>query len=420
MQKRRQIIIGSGTAGLAALKQLRKAGCDDEVAVVTMEKHAPYSPMSLPYVVSGKVKATDIGMVPEGFFDAMAATLVREKQVTGVLPKERKVLYKDGKSEHYDRLLIATGSDPIVPPVVAGAGGMGFHVMDDCLALMGELKGKKRITLVGAGLVAMELAAALAERGREITVIAPRERILRSYFDEEASGRIADLFAASGVKINLSWGEAVAAEKTGAEIRVSFSNGGTVETDILLACIGVKPRVSFLKGSGIKTRGGIVVDRGMRSNVPEILAAGDAAEAVDFFTGRTGFNPILPNAVDQGKIAGSTMAGNEAAYPGSLAMNVFNFFGHLATSIGRTVPAEGDDVLVERANGRYGKLICSGERLLGAAFLDADIDAGVIHYLIKKGIELGKHRERLLASPREVGLWLMSEAEKKDTLSMEE
>lgn len=297
---------------------------------------------------------------------------------------------------------------------------MGFHVMDDCVALMEKLKGKKKIALVGAGLVAMELAAALTEKGHEVTVIAPRERILRSYFDQEAAGRIADLFAASGVRVNLNWGEAVGAEQSGTGVRVSFSGGGSVETEILLACIGVRARVSFLRGSGVEVRSGIVVDRRMRTNIPNILAAGDAAEAVDFFTGRTAFNPILPNAVSQGRIAGSTMAGEEAEYAGSLPMNVFNFFGHLAASIGKTVPSEGDDVLVERGNGRYGKLICHGERLLGAAFLDTDMDAGVIHYLVRKGTGIGGYRDRLLASPREVGLWLMNEAEKSETISKEE
>lgn len=420
MEKRRQIIIGSGTAGIAALRQLRKAGCDDDVTVLTMERHAPYSPMSLPYVVSEKVRESDIRMVPDAFFDRMGATLVRERLVTAVVPGEQRVLYEGGQSDHYDRLLIASGSDPVVPPVVSGVGGTGFHVMDDCAALMEKLKGKRKITLVGAGLVAMELAAALKEKGHEITVIAPRERILRSYFDLEAAGRIADLFAGSGVKINLNWGEAVGAERSGTEIQVRFSGGGVVESEILLACIGVKARVSFLRGSGIEVRSGIVVDRRMRTNIPNILAAGDAAEAVDFFTGRTAFSPILPNAVSQGRIAGSTMAGEEAEYAGSLPMNVFNFFGHLATSIGKTVPSEGDDVLIGRRNGGYGKIICNGDRLLGAAFLDTDIDAGAIHYLIRKGIGIGRHRDRLLASPREIGLWLMNEAEKSETISKEE
>ncbi|OGP53430.1 MAG: hypothetical protein A2Y65_06995 [Deltaproteobacteria bacterium RBG_13_52_11] len=420
MKKKRHIIIGSGAAALSALKQMRKAGCEDAVTVLTMEDYPPYSPMSLPYVVSDKVKQADIQMVPDGFFDHMNATFTRGRKVVGIAPGEQRVLYNNGKGDSYDSLLIATGSDPFVPSILKKAGGIGFHVMDDCLALIQQLKARKKATILGAGLVAMELAAALKEKGNEVQVIAPRERILRNYFDIEASRRIIDLFADSGTAVNVNWGEATAAEQSGNEIKVRFNQDKALETEILLVCIGVKPRVSFLAGSGIDISEGVVVDRQMRTNIPNIFAAGDAAEAVDFFTGQRGLNPIVPNAVSQGKIAGSTMAGEKAEYEGWLPMNTFNFFGHLATSIGKTVPSKGDDALVEKDNGYYKKIICRDGKLLGAAFLDTDIDAGVIQYLIRKRTEIGRYKDILLHAPREVGLWLMNEAEKHETISKEE
>jgi phenylglyoxylate dehydrogenase epsilon subunit len=422
LKKKKHVIIGSGTAALSALKQLRKTGCDDDVTLLTMEKYPPYSPMSLPYIVSGRVNESDIRMVPDGFFDRMNATLIREQKVVGISPRERQVLYKNGTSDYYDRLLIATGSDPIVPSLLQEAGGRGFHVMDDCLALIQQLKKKRNFTILGAGLVAMELAAALKEKGKEVTVIAPRERILRAYFDIEASSRIIELFAEAGVAVHVNWGEATAAERDGNGIKISFSRDKTIETEILLVCLGVQPRVSFLAGSGIDVGRGVVVDRQMRANIPHIFAAGDVAEAADFFTGQNGFNPILPNAVSQGKVAGSAMADQPAEYEGWLPMNTFNFFGHLATSIGKTVPSEGDEVLIENdtSNGYYRKIIYSEGRLLGAAFLDTDVDAGVIQYLIRKRTEIGNYKEMLVRLPREVSLWLMNEAEKRATLSMEE
>lgn len=416
------MIIGSGTAALSALKQLRKTGCDDDVTLLTMENYPPYSPMSLPFLISERVHASDIQMVPDGFFDQMNATLIRDKKVIGISPKEQHVLYGNGRNDYYDQLLIATGSDPIVPPLLQKAGGVGFHVMDDCLALMQQLKKQQHVTILGAGLVAMELAAALKEKGKEVTVIAPRERILRAYFDMEASSRIIELFAKAGVSVNLNWGEATAAERSANGIKISFSRDKSIETEIFLVCIGVQPRVSFLAGSGIDVVRGVTVDRQMRTNIPNIFAAGDVAEAADFFTGRNGFNPILPNAVSQGKVAGSAMGGQDAEYEGWLPMNTFNFFGHLATSIGKTVPSEGDEMLIEHdtGNGYYRKIICNDGKLLGAAFLDTDIDGGVIQYLIRKRTAIDNYKEMLVRLPREVGLWLMNEAEKRATLSMEE
>lgn len=419
MKKRKQIIIGSGTAALSALKQIRKAGCDDEVFVLTMENYAPYSPMSLPYVVSERVTGQAIQMVPGNFFDLMGATFLKEAKVTSIVPSEKKIVLDGGKSMAYDRLLIASGSDPIIPDIARSVGGMGFHVMDDCLSLIKHLNGKKKIVILGAGLVAMEMAAALREKNHEIVVIAPRERVLRNYFDIEASGRIISLFESQGVTIHLNWGELIQAERAGSSVGMRFGNGGTISADILLSCIGVKARTSFLAGSGIEIGQGVKVDRQMKTNIPDIFAAGDVAEAADFFSGRQGVNPILPSAVGQGKTAGTNMADQESVYEGWLSMNTFNFFGHLATSVGKTVPDEGDEVLVTK-NGDYRKVISREGRLLGASFLDTDIDAGVIQYLIRRGVILGRYKDALLEVPREVAFWLMHEAEESDTITKEE
>jgi hypothetical protein len=113
------------------------------------------------------------------------------------------------------------------------------------------------------------------------------------------------------------------------------------------------------------------------------------------------------------------MADQESVYEGWFSMNTFNFFGHLATSVGKTVPDAGDDVLVKK-NGDYRKIVCREGRLLGAAFLDTDVDAGVIQYLIRRGVDLGKYKDALLETPREVAFWLMQEAEKADTITKEE
>lgn len=420
MAKKKQVIVGSGTAALNALRQIRKAGCDDEVDVVTMEKHAPYSPMSLPYVVLGKMTVRDIQMVPDTFFNEMNATFVQDRKVVSIQPGTQSLLFEDGGKEHYDRLLIATGSDPIVPSVLKAAGAMGFHVMDDYFALAGQLSGKKRITIVGAGLVGMEMAAALAEKGHEVTVIAPRERILRSYFDASAAERIGGIFAASGVAVKLQWGEAAKAERQGGAIKVGFTGGNEIEADVVLACLGVKPRTAFLQESGVGVNEGIVVDRRMSTNVANIFAAGDVAETFDFFSGGSTVNPILPSASAQGKVAGDNMAGKTSEYEGSLGMNAFNFFGHLAFSIGKVRAAKGDDALDATRNGSIARLVFTGDALSGASFLDTDVEAGVIQYLIRKRVPIGKYRETLLAQPREVGYWLMNEAEKRETVSKEE
>jgi len=337
-----------------------------------------------------------------------------------VSPETGNLLFEDGTVEHYDRLLIATGSEPIVPPVMRQAGAMGFHVMDDYITLSGQLTETKRVVLVGAGLVAMELAASLANKVHQVTVVAPRERVLRNYFDIEGSERIIDLFTASGVSVKLRWGEAVKAERGSETTVLRFSQGNEIEADLVLACLGVEPRIAFVRGSGIAINRGVVVDRRMGTNVPDIFAAGDVAEAFDFLSGESGVNPILPSAAAQGKVAGDNMADKASSYEGSLSMNAFNFFDHLAFSIGKVAASEGDEILGAKRNGSMARLVFTGDVLTGASFLDADVEAGVIQYLIRNKVGIGKHREKLLEAPGEVGYWLMNEAEKSRTMSKEE
>jgi NAD(P)H-nitrite reductase large subunit len=418
--KRRQVIVGSGAAALAALKQLRNAGCDDEVRVLTMESCAPYSPMSLPYLISGRVTESDIRMVPDDFFDRMNAIFMRDRKVVAVEPKGQRVVYEDGGTDRYDRLLLATGSEPILPPLLKDAGSRGFHIMDDYIALEGQLRERKRIMIVGAGLVAMELAAALAPQGHTVTVVAPRERILRAYFDQEAGQRIMNLFTAAGVSVNLKWGEAESAERHGDEVRVRFVEGRYVDAEIVLACLGVKARTAFLDGSGIAVNGGIAVDRQMRTSIPNIFAAGDVAEGHDFFSGRRKTSPILPSAAAQGKIAGDSMADRASEYEGSLPMNAFSFLGHFALSIGKAAASDVEAVVSSSPNGSYARLVFAGEVLIGASFLDVEVEAGVFQYLIRKKVPVGHYREMLIQRPREIGFWLMNEAERRETVSREE
>ena len=224
LKKKKHLIIGCGTAALNALKQIRKVSREDNVTLVTMENYPPYSPMSLPYLISGRVNQSNIQMVPDDFFDQMNARLLKNKRVVSVDPRDQKVSYDNGENEPFDSLLIATGSDPIVPPILRRAGGFGFHTMDDCLNLIQQIEGGKRITILGAGLVALELAVALKEKGNEVAVIAPRERILRRYFDIEESRLMISLFGDRGIAINLNWGEPIAAQKSKNDICSPFQS----------------------------------------------------------------------------------------------------------------------------------------------------------------------------------------------------
>ncbi|HUT73199.1 MAG TPA: FAD-dependent oxidoreductase [Desulfatiglandales bacterium] len=423
MERKKHIIIGCGTAGLSALKQLRKVNTEDHVTLVTMESHRPYSPTSLPYIISGKISKPDIPMVMDDFFEQMNAEWGRGKRVTSIDPKKCEVVYNSHSSDSYDSLLIATGSEPIRPSLPGLDHKQVFYLrtLDDAAALMNQMDCSRTAVILGAGLIGMHVAQCLAAKGIQVMVVEMLPRIVPAYFDPDASLMIQRVLEKHGVRFFTdSRATGVAWAHTGVE--VSLDGGDVVQADLLLVAAGVRPRTGFLKGSGIEIRDGITVNSEMRTNVSNIFAAGDVAEARSFLTGKKGLNPILPNAAWQGKVAGSNMAGQKMEYDGWLPMNTFNYFDHLAVSIGKAVPSEGDEALVETDadDGYYRKIICTEDRMTGAAFLDTHVNAGVFQYLIRQKVPIGKHRKRLLAAPRETGLWLMHQAEKKATISREE
>ena len=415
-------MIGCGSAALSALKQIRKLGSEDEVKLVTMENYAPYSPMSLPYLLSGKKKESEIYLTEHNFFDDMKATLITGRRVDGIVPGDKSVIFDNGERESFDTLLIATGSQPVRPQIkgLEGANFLGFHTLDDYHEMIDQLREGSEVAVLGAGLVGMEVASALSERGYKVTVLEKEKGVLPLSFDQAVGGYISQIYSEHHVDIFLSK-EVSEIRNASKKREIVCADGDVFQADLLVCCVGVTSRVSMLDGSGIETNRGIWVDNRMSTNIDGIYSAGDVAEAPDFFTGKNGLSPILPSAVDQGKIAGSNMIGEKAFYDGWLSMNLYNFFGHLAVSIGDFISANGDEVLTERDDDKrkYGKIVCRDNRLVGANFFNIDLDGGVLQYLLRNRVHVGSSKGQLLEQPKEVSLGLLHEAEKRSTLSLE-
>lgn len=420
MAKRKHLIIGCGAAAFAAVQKIRSLSSEDEVVMVTRESHLPYSLAALPYLVSGKIKEADLWLADEDYLGKMKCSLVKGKEVTGVHPQRKQVSYKDGGQESYDNLLIASGSKPVGLSIkgLEEVGFATFHTLDDYRGLKQQLTGKKDVAIYGGGLVAIELAIALLEAGYGVKLIV-RSRILRGYFDQQAGDMIDDILTGHGAQI-YKGSTIKELKKSRNGVEIALSSGNAVDTDIIAIALGVRPSAPFLEGSGVKTGDGVLVNRKMMTNLEGIYAAGDVAESPDFLTGNPGLNPILPSAIEQGTVAGSNMAGEEMEYEGWLPMNILCFFGHRAFSIGTL---DGDEYQILKASDaqkkQYKKLAYKDGKLVGASFMDVDLFPGVLQYLIRKKIDLGQHAELLFQKPKEISTWLMLEAERKETLSLE-
>ncbi len=419
---RKHLIIGCGSAALSALEKIRSIAPDDQIRLVTREDCSPYSPTALPYLLSGRIDEEALWMRPKGFFEGLNSTLAKGKEVTQLSPAAKEVAFSDGTRESYDNLLIATGSEPVRPPIkgLDEAGFMGFRSMEDYRALESRLEGKKRVAVLGGGLIGMEVAIALLETGRQVHIVEKETRLLPLYFDAQAEGLIREVFQREGAQLHTGL-EAREVRKLNGVVDVGLSDGSSIQADLLVTAVGVRAKTAFLSSSGVKLNRGIVVDDRMQTSVLDIYAAGDVAEAPGFF-GEVGLNPILPSAVAQGKAAGAAMAGKPEAYERWIPMNVFNFFGCTGFSVGTPMPAGAEFETIsssDTVNKNYGRLVLKDGRLVGAMFLNVAADPGIFGYLMRRKIDIGAFRQALLEKPREVSRHLMIAAEKKDSAVVE-
>ena len=409
---KKHLIIGCGTAALSAAKKIRSMNRDDQIRLVTKEHTFPYSPAALPYLLSGRLKEGNLWLADDSLLHELGFQLEKSKELVGVIPENKEVIYRDGGRESFDTLLIATGSDATRPPI-KGLDPEKFaclHTYEDCQKLLTRLNGKKEVTVYGGGMVALETATALIERGLRVRIVV-RSRIARGYFDEEVGTFIEGVLRQKGAEICA--GNKIE-ETHGKKDRteVVLSDGRSLQTDLLINCIGVEPRMNYLKGTGILTRRGVLVDKQLRTNLPDIYAAGDVAEAHDFFSGQVGVNAIAPTAIQQGKVAGANMAGEETEDKGWIPMNVFRFFGHTTFSIGLSSQSSSQILKHKDKADVYKELVILENRLVGARFIDAEVDPGIFRYLMEEKVDVGLYKDVLLERPREMSRWLAMQAER--------
>ncbi|MBI4627605.1 MAG: FAD-dependent oxidoreductase [Candidatus Rokubacteria bacterium] len=413
---RHHVIVGAGTAGLSAVEAIRRASPDDAVTILSAEPDPPYSPTVLPHLLAGRIDEGRIALRPESFFVRGRCRLRLGAAVGGLDADRRRVRLADGAALGYDTLLLASGSEPLRPALdnPNAVEVLAFTRLADLRALRARLADGCRVAVLGAGLIGMELAEALVHLGRgvRVTVIEQERQVLPRSFDGRLAREIAALFESRGVALQLGR-RAVALERAGAGAgaALTLSDGGAVGADLVVACVGVRPRAGFLAGAGLATARGVLVDRRMATSLPGVFAAGDVAEgpAAD---GTPGLNPVLPTAAGQGRVAGANMAGRSAEHEGWLPANVFNFFGRVAMSVGATEAGPGVTDFARAEGAARGRLLFAGARLVGASFVGVAADPGALGWLIREGVPARDHAELLLARPVEAARWLAARSQR--------
>lgn len=416
MQRTHYLIVGASHAALSALHAIRLHDSEGDVTLLTRDDSLPYSPTVLPYVVSGRSDPGRVFLRDENYFAEHKVNYLRGAKVRKVNAGANAVELADGSQIGFDKLLLATGAAPLLP-AIPGLAGLKYHVLRtlaDALALRAALPQVKRAVVLGGGLIGMHAAENLAKGGVAVSVVELQPHVLSGYFDAEASAIIESVFAANSVRL-LTGASVASVAAQGAGCRATLANGAVLEADLLLVATGVAPVTDFLEGSGVATERGVLVDEHMRTNVANIWAAGDVAQARGFFTHDRIVNGILPDAVDQGRIAGMAMAEDPGSktYAGGMPLNTYSFFGQQAVSVGvheGALEPAGVEVQkqVDAEAKRYLKIVLKDDRLAGIFGVNAAFDPGIMWELILRAIDLGEEKLAFLRSPQDTARALMS------------
>jgi NADPH-dependent 2,4-dienoyl-CoA reductase/sulfur reductase-like enzyme len=416
------VILGAGPAGVIAAETIRKHAPGDTITLVGDEPDAPYSRMAIPYLLIGNIDERGTYLrKSDAHFDELCITQVKAK-VTRVDSAGKTVHLDNGKSLSFDKLLIATGSHPVRPPI-AGMDLPGVHpcwTLEDARAIQALAQPGARVLQMGAGFIGCIIMESLAARGVKLSVVEMGDRMVPRMMGPVAGGMIRDWCEAKGVQVFT--GTKVEAISQGAEqgllgklaaavglgsddasgaLQVRLSNGQTVEADLVISATGVRPAIGFLKDSGITCLQGVLTDEHLQTNVPGIYAAGDCAEAFDMVSGKTIVSAIQPNAAEQARVAALNMLGQKAVLKGVTQINVLDTLGLISTSFGNWEGVAGGQsaVLTDKAAGRHLSLQFKDDVMVGCNSVGWTEHVGVMRGLVEGQVHLGDWKDRLMHDP---------------------
>jgi NAD(P)H-nitrite reductase large subunit len=384
------VLIGNSAATLAAIDAIRKFDRSGKIVLLNREHGTAYSRVALPYFVAGEMALDELLIRQRPDYERAGVELMEDATVTSIDASAKQVVLADGRRVRYGKALIATGSECSVPPI-RGLDTVPHHylwTLDDAKRMKAAAEKAQTAVVIGGGFIGMLAAEALRKLNIRLTIVEMAPQLLPQLLDSEGGKRFGQAVKDEGVTLRIgSLVEAVAAKAD--KIEVSLKGGESIIADMIAVAAGVRPNISALTGGPCALNAGVVVDEFLQTDCTDIYAAGDVAEVNDFLSDAKTIHAIWPTAVDQGRVAGSNMAGKRLAYPGSLGMNVVELFNVTLAELGRFREGPTDDAkLLGGSEGLYRKLVVDKDgTLVGAMYLGDEngvAEMGVIHGMIKR------------------------------------
>jgi NAD(P)H-nitrite reductase large subunit len=402
------LIVGASATGIGAVEAIREIDPVGTITVISEEACPQYSRPMISDFVSGRADFQKMKCRTDDFWKENNTEALTEKKAVALNLTEKTVSLEDGQKVAYEKLLLAAGGKPFVPKMEGSdkEGVFTFTTIKDAERLTSKIDSiqAKSAVVIGAGLIGISVTEALAKRGLKVTVVELQEKILSLVLDAKASDIVEDVVRKAGV--NIVTGQSVQKimgklDNDSAVGSVILTKGDQIPCDLVIVAIGVIPRTELVAGTAVKTNRGIVVDNFMQTNVADVYAGGDVAEAYDFILNQNRLLPLWPLAVLEGKIAGYNMAGVKTIYAGGTNMSSLTYFGIPIVSIGLANPKEDPtlEVLVKFDVERkvYKKLVLKNNVIVGMTLVNCIERAGILFHLMKNQINVKRFKKELLA-----------------------
>ena len=358
------LIVGNGVAGTTAAENIRKGDKDGNIRIITNEDYPFYYRIRLNEFLSGDLSEKDLNAKSDQWYKDQDIDLKLGVRITGADPGEKVIITDKNERFSYDSLLIATGSHSFIPPIKGSEkkGVFALRSIQDARDISAYAEGTEKVVLIGGGLLGLEAGNALRKMGKEVMVVEFFPRLLPRQLDVDGAKRLQGIMEGMGFSFRLG---VVTEDITGADAvdGVKLKGGESLSAGMVIISAGVRPNMELAEPLGLECDKGIKVDDHLRSNQPDIYAAGDVAEYKGMPYG------IWPAAMEQGKIAGINIAGGDMIYEGTTMANTLKVVGVDLASAGN-IDAEGEfESRIIADEKVYKKIVLEDNRIVGCIML---------------------------------------------------
>jgi nitrite reductase (NADH) large subunit len=388
------VVVGNGMAAARLVDELTKVALGRyAIAVIGDEPRLAYNRVLLSSVLAGETASHDIELRPASWWGNRGVTLKYGCVATEIDVGRRELKIANEESIGFSRLVLATGSMPLRLNV-PGADLAGVHTFRDSRdvdMLLTLAAQKKRVVVVGGGLLGLEAAYGLSKAGSSVTLLHLMDRLMERQLDAPAAGLLKSLVERKGIKVVLNANTARLHGETRVE-GIELSDGRRIDADAVVFAAGIRPNIALAKEAGIPVNRGIVVDDVMQTGAPDIFALGECAEHRGICYG------LVEPAYEQARVLARHLAGRTAAYNGSVVATNLKVSGVSVFSAGDFMGADGSEAIVlnDVRHGTYKKLVISDGRLVGAVLVGDVGDALWYLELIRNREPIASIRNRMM------------------------